>query len=74
MWGKHDFVFNEGFLNEWRTRFPGAESHLFEDAGHYVVEDARDRILPLMEAFLARTDRPRAPITKREVGGAAHAS
>ncbi len=55
LWGAKDFVFHRGFLDEWKKRFPSAESHLFEDAGHYVVEDAGDRILPLVEDFLGRT-------------------
>ena len=60
-WGARDFCFNDWFLSEWKTRFPQAEVHRFEDAGHYVVEDASDRILPLMKTFLAKSelsDRP----------------
>ncbi len=53
-WGARDFVFTVGnFLTGWRQRFPHAEVHVFEDAGHYVIEDAHERILPLMQAFLA---------------------
>lgn len=55
LWGAKDWVFHPGFLDEWRRRFPEAESHLFADAGHYVVEDARDRVLPLVADFLDRT-------------------
>ena len=54
-WGEKDFCFKEEFLNGWIERFPGAEVHVFEDTGHYVVEDAHERILPLMQDFLART-------------------
>ncbi len=53
-WGERDFVFDTAFLNEWRRRFPDAEVHAFADAGHYVLEDAADRIIPLMRDFLAR--------------------
>jgi haloalkane dehalogenase len=35
--------------------FPAAEIHRLEDAGHYVVEDAHERIIPLMDDFLRRT-------------------
>jgi len=53
-WGARDFVFTVGdFLTGWRQRFPKAQVHVFEDAGHYIVEDAHERILPLVEAFLA---------------------
>jgi len=53
-WGEHDFVFDMGFLAEWRKRFPKAEVHSFNDAGHYVLEDVPDKIVPLVEDFLQR--------------------
>lgn len=52
-WGDRDFVFDAHFLAEWRRRLPRAEVHQFPDAGHYVVEDATERIIPLMTTFLA---------------------
>ncbi|MAX16883.1 MAG: alpha/beta hydrolase [Nitrospina sp.] len=51
IWGAQDFVFNEHFLNRWKEIFPQAEIHRIEDAGHYVVEDAHEYILPLMKEF-----------------------
>jgi haloalkane dehalogenase len=35
--------------------FPQAEVHRLDDAGHYVVEDAHERIVPLVARFLERT-------------------
>ena len=56
VWGARDFCFTaRDFLPEWQARFPYAETHVLEDAGHYVVEDAHERIVPLLRAFLART-------------------
>jgi cis-3-alkyl-4-acyloxetan-2-one decarboxylase len=52
-WGERDFVFDRHFLDEWIQRFPLAEVHRFPDAGHYVLEDAADRIVPLVRSFLA---------------------
>ncbi len=52
-WGLKDFVFDRHFLDEWTRRFPKAEVHPFADCGHYVLEDAGDRIIPLVERFLA---------------------
>ena len=52
-WGLKDFVFDRHFLDEWVRRFPRAEVHPFADSGHYVLEDSGDRIIPLVEAFLA---------------------
>ncbi len=51
-WGMKDFCFTDRFLAEWVARFPDARVHRFDDAGHYVVEDAHERILPLLKVFL----------------------
>ena len=51
-WGKHDFVFDTDYLAEWQRRFPHARAHLFEDAGHYVLEDAPDRVAAAICDFL----------------------
>jgi haloalkane dehalogenase len=51
-WGMRDFVFYGDFLAEWERRFPRAEVHRFEDAGHWLLEDAGDRIVPLVRRFL----------------------
>jgi haloalkane dehalogenase len=53
-WGEHDFVFDTDYLHEWRRRFPEAEVHTLADAGHYLLEDAPDRILTLVNRFLQR--------------------
>ncbi|MCX5794633.1 MAG: alpha/beta fold hydrolase [Elusimicrobia bacterium] len=53
-WGEKDFVFDRHFLAEWVRRFPKAEVHSFRDAGHYVLEDAGEQIIPLVKDFLAR--------------------
>jgi haloalkane dehalogenase len=52
LWGMHDFVFDGDYLAEWERRFPGAEVHRFSDAGHYLMEDAGDRVIPLVQDFL----------------------
>ncbi|MBT7950485.1 MAG: alpha/beta fold hydrolase [Gammaproteobacteria bacterium] len=51
-WGLKDFVFDEHFLNEWEKRFPKAETHRFEDAGHYILEDAAEDVIPLINEFI----------------------
>ena len=52
-WGLKDFVFDRHFLDEWTRRFPKAEVHRFEDCGHYILEDAGDEIIPMIQRFLA---------------------
>jgi cis-3-alkyl-4-acyloxetan-2-one decarboxylase len=51
IWGMHDFVFNKHFLDRWKKVFPYANVNLIEDAGHYVLEDAYEIVLPMMEEF-----------------------
>ena len=53
-WGQQDFVFDTDYYNEWRERFPDAEAHLWHDAGHYVLEDAADRVIARMRGFFDR--------------------
>ncbi|MBU0729383.1 MAG: alpha/beta fold hydrolase [Proteobacteria bacterium] len=52
LWGGRDFCFTRHFYEEWLKRFPKAVSHFFDDAGHYVLEDAADLILPEINKFL----------------------
>ena len=52
-WGMKDYVFDHHFLEAWEQRMPHAEVHRFEDAGHYVLEDAGEEILSLVNGFLA---------------------
>ncbi len=52
LWGAKDFVFDLTFFNEFKTRFPGADSHVFHDAGHYLFEDKPFETTQLIEAFL----------------------
>ena len=54
-WGEKDFVFDRHFLAEWKRRFPKAEVHSFADAGHYILEDAAEEVIPLITSFLGRT-------------------
>ena len=51
-WGLKDFVFDRHFLKEWETRFPDAEFHRFEDVGHYILEDAPEDVIPIVQQFL----------------------
>ena len=51
-WGLKDFVFDKHFLKAWQQRFPDAEVHSFADCGHYILEDAKDEVIPIIEQFL----------------------
>ena len=51
-WGLRDFVFDRHFLDGFRRALPRAEVHAFEDAGHYVLEDKHEVLVPAIRAFL----------------------
>ena len=53
-WGERDFVFDTDFLEDWIRRFPAAEVYRFPKAGHYVLEDSGDAIIPLVQSFLQK--------------------
>src|ERR1700685_3880837 len=55
VWGERDWCFTTEFLVEFQRRFPQAETLLLPDAGHYVFEDAHERIVPRVEAFLRQS-------------------
>lgn len=57
-WGAKDFVFDDDFLAKWRTLWPRAQVNYYPDAGHYVLEDAFDEIVPAVRQFLASTAPP----------------
>ena len=52
LWGRHDFVFDVDYYDTWCGRFPQADHHLFDDAGHYLMEDVPDRIIDYVGNFL----------------------
>jgi cis-3-alkyl-4-acyloxetan-2-one decarboxylase len=52
-WGMKDPVFDEVVLDHLVSLLPQSEVHRFPDAGHFVLEDAADRIVPLVTRFLA---------------------
>ncbi|HUY91610.1 MAG TPA: alpha/beta fold hydrolase [Pirellulales bacterium] len=53
IWGMRDWCFTPKFLDRFLEFFPDAEVERIADAGHYVIEDAYERIVPRIETFLA---------------------
>lgn len=52
-WGMKDPVFDEVVLDHLVELMPQAQVHRLADAGHYVLEDAADRIVPPVTRFLS---------------------
>jgi haloalkane dehalogenase len=53
-WGGRDFCFTDHFFERWKQFFPHAETEHYADAGHYVLEDAREQLIPRIAEFLGR--------------------
>lgn len=62
-WGLRDFVFDRSFLAVWQKLLPAARLATYADAGHYVLEDAHERIVPAVLDFLHSTD-PLGPVRR----------
>lgn len=55
VWGEKDWCFTPRFREEWMRRFPAAEVHRLERAGHWLLEDEPELVPALVRAFLERT-------------------
>jgi haloalkane dehalogenase len=60
IWGERDWCFTPHFLAELERRWPRAETLRIPDAGHYVFEDAWERMVPRIRQFLKEH-----PLTQR---------
>jgi pimeloyl-ACP methyl ester carboxylesterase len=53
-WGLKDFVFDHHFLKGFEDALPRAEKQIYDDAGHYVLEDKHEVLVPRIRDFLDR--------------------
>jgi haloalkane dehalogenase len=51
-WGLRDFVFDGHFLEGFEAAWPQAEKQVHAEAGHYVLEDRHEALVPAIRAFL----------------------
>jgi len=54
-WGMHDWCFSPPFLAQWQRLFPAARVECFADAGHYLVEDEKEKICVLAQEFFKQS-------------------
>jgi haloalkane dehalogenase len=52
IWGMRDWCFRSHCLERFIEAWPSAEVHRLADVGHWVVEDAPEESLAIVEAFL----------------------
>ena len=57
IWGMRDWCFRESCLEQLQQLFPQGQVHRLDDAGHYVVQDAHERIVPVVTDFLDQAGR-----------------
>jgi haloalkane dehalogenase len=53
VWAMKDPAFTPAVLELWSSTFPDAKVVRLDDAGHYLQEDAHERIVPELLSFLA---------------------
>ncbi len=52
LWGLRDIAFREQELERWRAELSGARALTFEDCGHFLAEEAPERVLPALREFM----------------------
>lgn len=55
IWGMRDWCFRPDCLDRFQAAWPNAEAHRLSDVGHWVVEDAPDESVAIVDRFLARS-------------------
>lgn len=64
IWGMQDWCFDASCLEKFEQVFPDADVHRIEHAGHYVVEDAYDEIIPLVANFIQTSANRNQPASR----------
>lgn len=54
LWGNRDFVFDPDYLAAWRRYLPTAHVRVFENGGHYLLEDHPSQVIAEMKRFFNR--------------------
>ena len=52
LWGNKDIAFRTKELDRWREELADCEGHEFADCGHFLAEEAPERIVPLLRTFM----------------------
>jgi cis-3-alkyl-4-acyloxetan-2-one decarboxylase len=52
IWGMQDPVLPPPVLHRWQQQYPHAATHQVEDASHFLQEDAPERVVQQIEAFM----------------------
>lgn len=55
VWGHRDIAFRKKELDRWKSELSDVEVHEFEDCGHYLAEEAPEKLTSALRAFMDRT-------------------
>ena len=53
-WGFRDIAFRKKELERWKSELSDCTVHELEDCGHFLAEEAPERILPILREFMSR--------------------
>ncbi len=56
LWGFRDIAFREKELERWKTALEDFELHEFDDCGHFLSEEAPERVVSALRDFMVRTN------------------
>ena len=56
LWGLKDIAFRRKELERWKSALPDFELHEFENCGHFLAEEAPDRVESALRDFIGRTE------------------
>ncbi|MFZ5496612.1 MAG: alpha/beta fold hydrolase [Verrucomicrobiota bacterium] len=52
IWGGQDFCFNRHYFDRWKLILPNAAGDYLTEAGHYLIEDAPETVVSLIEQHI----------------------
>ena len=54
-WGLEDIAFRKKELDRWKSELSDAESHELQGCGHFLAEEAPEKLVEALHAFMSRT-------------------
>lgn len=55
VWGLRDMAFRKKELDRWESELSGSELHEFADCGHFLAEEAPEKVIAALRDFMHRT-------------------
>ena len=52
LWGLRDIAFRKKELDQWKSALTDVEAHEFQDCGHFLAEEAPEKVLRLLRVFM----------------------